>query len=41
LVDAELLTSWAERLGAELADPLKTTVVDGLRAMTTWVMWKR
>jgi len=41
LVDAELLGEWVQRLGAELADPLKTTVVDGLRAMTTWVMWKR
>lgn len=41
LVDAKLLGEWAERLGGELADPLKTTVVDGLRAMTTWVLWKR
>jgi len=41
LVDAELLGEWVQRLGAELADPLKTTVVDGLRAMTTWVMWER
>ncbi|MCB9384141.1 MAG: class I SAM-dependent methyltransferase [Bryobacterales bacterium] len=40
LVDAALLAEWTERLGAKLADPLKTTVVDGLRAMTTWVMWK-
>ena len=41
LVDAELLESWAVRLGGELADPLKTTVVQGLRAMTTWVLRKR
>jgi SAM-dependent methyltransferase len=40
LVDAELLEGWAERLGAQLADPLKTTVVQDLRAMTTWVLWK-
>ena len=40
LVDAELLELWTERLGAKLADPLKTTVVQDLRAMTTWVMWK-
>ena len=40
LADAALLQSWAERLGAEFADPLKTTVVHELRAMTTWVLWK-
>lgn len=40
LVDAELLEAWTDRLGAKLADPLKTTVVQDLRAMTTWVMWK-
>jgi len=40
LVDAALLTSFTERLGAELADPLKTTVVHNLRSMTTWVMRK-
>jgi SAM-dependent methyltransferase len=40
LVDAELLEAWAERLSGQLADPLKTTVVQDLRAMTTWVMWK-
>jgi SAM-dependent methyltransferase len=40
LVDAELLREWTGRLGAELADPIKTTVVQDLRAMTTWVMWK-
>ena len=41
LVDAPLLETWTERLGAELADPLKTTVVHQLRAMTTWVLWKK
>lgn len=41
LVDEALLTSLTERLGGELADPLKTTVVQNQRAMTTWVMWKR
>jgi 2-polyprenyl-3-methyl-5-hydroxy-6-metoxy-1,4-benzoquinol methylase len=40
LVDAALLGSWAARLGGELADPLKTTVVQGQRAMTTWVLRK-
>jgi SAM-dependent methyltransferase len=41
LVDAALLTSLTERLGGELADPLKTTVVQNQRAMTTWVVRKK
>ena len=40
LVDQELLLDEAARLGGRLADPLKTTVVQDLRCMTTWVMWK-
>lgn len=38
LVDESLLNGWAERLGAGLADPLKTTVVQNQRSMTTWVL---
>jgi SAM-dependent methyltransferase len=41
LVDAALLGSIVERLGCELADPLKTTVVQNQRSMTTWVMRKK
>jgi tellurite methyltransferase len=41
LVDEVLLGSTAERLGAELADPLKTTIVQNQRAMTTWVLRKK
>jgi tellurite methyltransferase len=41
LVDEALLGSVTERLGAELADPLRTTVVHGQRAMTTWVLRKK
>jgi tellurite methyltransferase len=41
LVDEALLTSITERLGGQLADPLKTTVVQNQRAMTTWVMRKQ
>jgi tellurite methyltransferase len=41
LVDEALLGSAAERLGGELADPLKTTVVHGQRSMTTWVLRKK
>ena len=41
LVDAALLGSMTERLGGELADPLKTTVVHNQRSMTTWVMRKQ
>ncbi|MBZ5676203.1 MAG: class I SAM-dependent methyltransferase [Acidobacteriia bacterium] len=41
LVDEELLGSMTERLGGELADPLKTTVVQNQRSMTTWVLRKK
>ena len=41
LVDEALLGSAAERLGAELADPLKTTIVHNQRSMTTWVLRKK
>jgi SAM-dependent methyltransferase len=41
LVDEALLGSAVERLGAEMAEPLKTTIVQGLRAMTTWILRKR
>jgi SAM-dependent methyltransferase len=41
LVDEALLGSMTERLGGEMADPLKTTVVQNLRSMTTWVLRKR
>jgi len=40
LVNAALLASTAERIGGELAEPLKTTVVRDQRAMTTWVLQK-
>lgn len=40
LVDAALLVSLTERLGGEFAEPLKTTVVQNQRAMTTWVVRK-
>ncbi len=39
LVDEALLNTHTQRLG-ELADPLKTTIVHNLRAMTTWVVRK-
>ena len=37
LVDAATLLAWTARLGGELLDPIKTTVVHEQRAMTTWV----
>jgi tellurite methyltransferase len=40
LVDEELLMRTTAELGGELADPLKTTVVQNQRSMTTWVVWK-
>lgn len=41
LVDEALLMRLTEDLGGELIDPLKTTVVQGARCMTTWVVRKR
>ena len=40
LADEALLAELATRLGAQLADPLKTTVVQNQRSMTTWVLRK-
>ena len=40
LVDAALLTQLTRDLGGELLDPLKTTIVQNQRCMTTWVMRK-
>jgi SAM-dependent methyltransferase len=38
LVDADLLVRLTSELGGVLRDPLKTTVVQGQRCMTTWVV---
>jgi tellurite methyltransferase len=40
LVDEALLMALTHELGGELLDPLKTTVVQGQRCMTTWVVRK-
>lgn len=40
IVDEPMLDEWTRRLVAHLADPIKTTVVQGMRAMTTWVIVK-
>jgi SAM-dependent methyltransferase len=40
LVDEALLLDWTRRLGGTLIDPLKTTVVQDQRCMTTWVVGK-
>jgi tellurite methyltransferase len=40
LVDEALLDSLTRELGGQLADPLKTTVVQNQRCMTTWVVRK-
>jgi SAM-dependent methyltransferase len=40
LVDEALLMAATRRLGGRLLDPLKTTVVQGQRSMTTWVVRK-
>ena len=40
LVDEPMLLHYTHQLGGEQADPLKTTLVQGHRAMTTWVLRK-
>lgn len=40
LVDEDLLLEATARLGGRLTEPLKTTNVQNLRAMTTWVLCK-
>ena len=40
LVDEALLMRFTEELGGQMLDPLKTTVVQNQRCMTTWVVSK-
>lgn len=40
LVDAAMLQRVTAELGGEFVEPIKTTVVDNMRAMTTWVIRK-
>jgi tellurite methyltransferase len=40
LVDEPFLVELTEELGGELLDPLKTTVVQNQRCMTTWIVQK-
>jgi 2-polyprenyl-3-methyl-5-hydroxy-6-metoxy-1,4-benzoquinol methylase len=41
VLDEALFDSIAERIGGQLIEPLKTTVVQNQRAMTTWVLRKK
>lgn len=41
LVDEDMLLDLTEELNAVLVDPLKTTIVQDHRCMTTWVLRKR
>ncbi len=41
LVDEDMLMDLTEDMNAVLVDPLKTTIVQDLRCMTTWVLRKR
>ena len=41
LVTEDRLMELTARLGGELIDPIKTTIVQNQRSMTTWVMRKR
>jgi SAM-dependent methyltransferase len=40
VVDEQILLNWTKTLGGVLADPIKTTNVQNMRCMTTWVMEK-
>jgi SAM-dependent methyltransferase len=40
VVDEDMLLGWTARLGGRLADPIKTTNVQGERCMTTWCLLK-
>jgi tellurite methyltransferase len=40
LVDERILERLAQELGGDLVDPLKTTIVQNQRCMTTWVLVK-
>jgi SAM-dependent methyltransferase len=41
LVDEEMLLAFTEQMNGVLVDPLKTTIVQDYRCMTTWVLRKR
>ena len=41
LVDEETLLRLTDQLNAVLVDPLKTTIVQDHRCMTTWVLRRR
>lgn len=41
LVDEDMLMDLTEEMNAVLVDPLKTTIVQDFRCMTTWVLRKR
>lgn len=41
LVDQRMILNYTRDLDGELLDPVKTTIVQDLRSMTTWVMRKK
>ena len=40
IVDERMLMEWTGRLGGRLLDPIKTTIVQQQRCMTTWCLVK-
>jgi tellurite methyltransferase len=40
IVDERMLMAWTARAGGQLLDPIKTTVVQAQRSMTTWCVRK-
>ena len=41
LVDEQMLMATTDAVNGEMLEPLKTVVVQNMRSMTTWCMWKR
>ena len=41
LVDQRMILNFTRDLDGELLDPVKTTIVQDLRSMTTWVVQKK
>jgi tellurite methyltransferase len=41
LVDEAMLKRVTASLGGEFIEPIKTTIVENMRAMTTWVVKKK
>ncbi|HST21594.1 MAG TPA: hypothetical protein VLR90_10780 [Blastocatellia bacterium] len=41
VVNEQMLMATTGALNGEMLEPLKTVVVQNMRSMTTWCLWKR